>query len=72
MNVFGRAAEAGFRFVKAGDSARWAQCRLTSDTCTDAIEGKDGGIMDGVMRGVRNKTLLARELSMSAKTRGFV
>jgi hypothetical protein len=72
MNAFGRATEAGFRFVKADDSARWARCRLTSDTCTDAIEGKGGGIMDGVMRGVRDKTRLARELSMSAKTRGLV
>jgi hypothetical protein len=71
MNAFGRAAEAEFRFVKAGGSARWARCRLTSDTCTVTIVGNDGGIMDGVKSGVRNKDLPARGLAVSVKTRGL-
>jgi hypothetical protein len=34
--------------------------RFTGETCTDAIEGKYGGIMNGVKRRVLNKALPAR------------
>jgi hypothetical protein len=45
--------------------------RLTSDTFTDVIGHKGGGIKHGVKSGVRNKDLPARGLAMSVKTRGL-
>jgi hypothetical protein len=43
----------------------------TSDTFTDAIGNKGGGIKHGVKSGVRSKDFPARGLAVSVKTRGL-